>query len=233
MVREHALNTEWWGERVGVIDDPRFFLLAEPERRRLLEPFAWVEFSSDLSRARPILWQIAGAGFAQVDVQVNFRINLKAVQLDQSARDLEVVFADERAFDVASHQAESFTAERFLLLPDATQDRVDGRFTLWAAKLLKQSPDACMQLVHKGRVQGWFLARPDAGAGLNLTLAMKQRDAAVSGLHLYQRALRAYADRGHVLGWASFSLSNTAVQNLYSNLGARFTAPKGNWLWVR
>jgi hypothetical protein len=80
-------------------------------------------------------------------------------------------------------------------------------------------------------VQGWFLSQP-AAAGLNLTLAATSRNARVSGFLLYEKSLAAYAAKGHRIGFASFSVTNTAVHNIYAKLGARFTAPIGIWFWI-
>ncbi len=49
---------------------------------------------------------------------------------------------------------------------------------------------------------------------------------------LYQEAFVAYAGRGHRLGNASFSVTNTPVHNIHATLGARFMPPGGNWLWI-
>jgi hypothetical protein len=48
---------------------------------------------------------------------------------------------------------------------------------------------------------------------------------------LYQKAIRAYAAKGTRIGFGSFSVRNTAVLNIYSQLGARFTSAEGVWLW--
>ena len=50
---------------------------------------------------------------------------------------------------------------------------------------------------------------------------------------LYQGIMRAYAERGARIGWASFSAGNVDVVNMYARLGARFTQATGYWLWMR
>jgi hypothetical protein len=67
---------------------------------------------------------------------------------------------------------------------------------------------------------------------LNLTLAAARRQARISGFLLYEKGLAAYAARGHRIGFASFSVMNTPVHNIYAKLGARFTPPTAIWLWV-
>jgi hypothetical protein len=61
---------------------------------------------------------------------------------------------------------------------------------------------------------------------------MLAKDAVVSGMLLYHKACLEFAQRGHRLGEASFSVTNTAVHNIYAMLGARFLAPVGQWLWI-
>jgi hypothetical protein len=61
---------------------------------------------------------------------------------------------------------------------------------------------------------------------------MLAKDARVSGMLLYHKACITYAGMGYRVGEASFSATNSAVHNIYARLGARFTAPSGNWLWI-
>ena len=69
--------------------------------------------------------------------------------------------------------------------------------------------------------------------GLLVALAMLAGDATISGMLLYQKACAAYARLGYRVGEASFSVTNTAVHNIYAKLGARFSTPAGNWLWIK
>src|SRR4051812_47268781 len=50
MIKRHEFNSDWWGEEVGIISDPEFFRLPEKEQRTSLEKFAWVEFTSPISK---------------------------------------------------------------------------------------------------------------------------------------------------------------------------------------
>lgn len=232
MIREHAFNTRWWGAPVGAVTDPALFHLPEAERRTLLAPYAWAESAMPIADARPHAAAMAAAGFVQVDTQVNFRLSLRRVPDGPSLADLQVELADEQPFRIAADDLAPFASERFLLLPGADQTRVNQRIALWSAELLDQAPQHCLRILYRGQVQGWFLSSPGEQRGLNLTLAMSARDANISGIYVYQKAFRAYADRGHVLGWASFSIMNTAVHNIYASVGAHFLPPWGNWLWV-
>jgi hypothetical protein len=62
---------------------------------------------------------------------------------------------------------------------------------------------------------------------------MLHRAATVSGMYLYQRAIVEYARLGARVGYARFSVENTAVHNIYARLGAQFLGAVGVWFWVR
>ena len=230
MIRENAFNTAWWGGRVGILDDPRFFDLPEADRRRALEPWEWIEFRYPLVSA-PEPWRIARAGFVWADVQIGFRISLPAVPEYPESAALPLHFANERLFAVEAPDLPPFPHERFPLLPGATPEKVIERYALWARALLAKSPDWCVEVGEPGRPQGWFLAEKD-GERLHLALAMLHRDAVISGHYLYARALKAFAQRGARLGQARFSVRNGPVHNIYVRLGAVFREVSGIWLWA-
>jgi hypothetical protein len=227
VIRRHAFNSAWWDAPVGIVDDPGFFALPPGERAALLSPFAWAEFRASLDAAP--LAAIARSGFAFADVQLHFRLALRAEAADPS---FTVHFAEEAAFAIAPGEVAPFRHERFAMLAGATAERLEDRYLTWSHSLLASSPGTCLELRHVGEPQGWFLATAEP-AGLRLALAMLRRDARISGLHLYRHAVSAFAGRGHHVGFASFSVTNTAVHNLYAALGARFTRPEGCWLWSR
>jgi hypothetical protein len=231
MISEHEFNTKWWGKPVGIVTDPAFFSLSIDDQHKALSPYAWAEFRSALSSA-PSPERLSGTGFFQADTQINFRINLRHVPSSQSLEDLEVRFADDKLFAISIGEPAHFENERFLLLPKSTQEMIDMRYVMWANDLIKEDRSRCLQVLRDGKVMGWFLSR-HTERGINLTLAMLKRGAQLSGQLLYQKALVAYCQRGDHIGWASFSVTNTAVLNIYSGLGARFLPPDGNWLWIQ
>jgi hypothetical protein len=230
VIEQHAANTAWLGTPAGVLTDARFFALPAGERDRLLAPFAIVEFKHPLASLPPAR-SLLEAGFAWIDVQIEFRIALGRIDDSASLQELEVRFADESPFTVCDGESRSFVEERFIEVPGMTQEALDRRYTTWARQLIAEHPSTSLQILHRSKPQGWFLSRP-SGHGLNLLLAMLHRDATISGMLLYQKGLRAYAARGYSLGWASFSVRNVNVQNIYARLGARFTSAVGCWLWV-
>lgn len=232
MIRIHDFNTQWWGKPVGVIDHLDWFSLPLQERNRQLNGFAWVEFSTRLAESRQALKELHTAGFIQVDTQVDFKLNLKKVPDSVGLQELDVHFANEKPFEVNETLMADFTHERYSVLPEISQERVNQRFALWSKHLIEASPQTCFQITHNGAVQGWFLSQSHHQKGINLTLAMLSNCSTLSGMYIYQKALRAYADRGHSLGWASFSISNSPVHNIYAKLGAHFLPPRGNWLWL-
>jgi len=229
MIRQHDFNTAWFGAPAGVVGDAAFFALPPERRAELLRPFAWAEFSADAPDAG-LRIALAAAGFIFADQQINFRIALP--ERTVSACPVDIRFADEERFALAAEDMPHFEHERFRLLPGMTAARLDERYRRWGTALIEEAPATCLCLRSAGRAQGWFLSRPVAGRGLNLTLAMRHPDASLSGLVLYEESLAAYRRRGHRVGWASFSASNTAVHTIYARLGARFLHPTERYLWV-
>jgi hypothetical protein len=230
MIRTHEANSKWWGSPVGIVTDPAFFGLDEDSRTSLLSPYAWAEYKSPLATA-PSSLALQRAGFAWTDVQIDFRIALRSVPDSPSLKPYECVSAAEQPFTISAGDIRSFEHERFLDLPGATPDLLNARYATWANELIARNPDWCLRVSLGGRDQGWFLAEA-TGSTVALTLAMLSAGAAASGHHLYQRCLRAFADRGGAVGHAAFSVRNTPVLNIYSSLAARFTATTGVWMWV-
>jgi hypothetical protein len=231
MIRDHEFNTRWWGRPVGIVHDPAFFSLDRTTQRDLLKPYTWVEFYSQLDQAPP-LQDIEISGFMQTDTQIRFLLNLRKVEATASSDRLDHNFADQQSFGIDAAQLAMFTHERFRHIPGCNAARTNERYALWANKLIEEHPDSCMQLFLDDRLQGWFLSSPESQTGLKLALAMLSDTAEISGMLLYQQACIAYAARGHRLGGASFSVTNTPVHNIYATLGARFLPPGGNWMWL-
>lgn len=230
MIKEHEFNTRWWGSPVGILDDPAFFEQPAEEQQRLLKPYGWAEYRS-LSADCASPATIGRAGFFWADVQLRFRLAMQRVTVPPSAEGLELVFADEEPFSLTEEVFADFAHERFHHLPGGSTPKINQRYVQWANLLVTEHPEWCVQVRSQGVVQGWFLSRPE-GQKLNLALATLHSGANVSGLLLYAAAIKAYANRGARLGAASFSVTNSAVHNLYSQLGARFGAPELCWLWV-
>ena len=231
MIQKHEFNTRWWGGPVGVVSDPGFFSLAIEQQQKLLEPYAWAEFYSSLEEC-PAVEDLASSGFVQIDTQSQFMLNLRKVEPTSSTDQLVCRFADQDHFSIEAGQLAMFTHERFHQIPGCTETRTNERYALWANDLIRENPATCMRLFLEDRLQGWFLSRPGQSHGLNLALAMLTDSAEISGMLLYHQACVAYAERGHRLGSASFSVTNTPVHNIYATLGARFMPPGGNWLWL-
>ena len=228
MIRRHDFNSEWWGADVGIVEDERLFALAAEERAARLEPWAWVEARGPFGAARSLA--LARAGFALIDTQVRFRIGLARIASTPSIERLEARSAAESPFAIDAEAPASFEHERFTALPGVTMAALNRRYSRWSEALRREDPAHALEILADGAPQGWFLSRATA-SGLELTLAMLHRNAVISGHHLYHRALLAYAERGARVGFAGFSVANTAVQNIYASLGARFLDPEGCWLW--
>ncbi len=227
-VRRHDFNSEWWGDEVGIVDDPAFFARPAEDQARLLAPYAWTEFKASELHRLPVQ-AIARAGFVAVGLNLSFRLNLARVTLTESARGLVCRTAREHRVGLDLASMRPFAHERFALLPGMNAERFNTRYLIWAEQLLARSPETSLEILHDGRVQGWFLSEPRSG-GLFLGLAMLAEGAAISGHLLYQAAMGSYSARGHRLGFADFSAENTAVLNIYASCGARFLAPQYHWI---
>ncbi len=231
MIREHVFNTQWWGEKVGFVYDPDFFSLTPARQDELLREFAWVEFAAPLEAVSP--QQLMGVGFFQADTQISFKVDMARIPPLPGFTDVVVKSAAEEPFTVAADDLAPFAHERFRHLPGISASKLAARYALWAKALITAQPEWCLRVVtHGTEVQGWFFSERDAD-GFHLTLAALHHKAQISGMLLYQVALSTYVQRGQRVGDARFSVTNTAVHNIYAKLGARFLAPRGYWLWVR
>jgi hypothetical protein len=231
MIRTHEFNAAWWGGPVGLVDDVTALLEAPAkEREESLAAYEWVELRMPLAEA-PVA-RIARCGFFQADTQIRFRIACNRVPATPSLAHLSVERASLHPFVLDGAGVAPFPHERFRHLPAIEGQRLHDRYVTWANQELRAAPEWCLQLRSEGVVQGWFLAHP-ADGGLNLELAMLHRQASLSGMYLYQRALVEYAALGARVGQARFSIENTAVLNIYARLGAQFLPPVGIWLWTR
>lgn len=230
MISEHRFNCDWYGAPAGIVRDPALFALPEAQLQQALAPWAWVEFrgSADAVDRRAM----TRLGFFLADTQVHFRLGLKALQPTPSLQGLTLRWADERRFEVNSAAMSAFHHERYRHLPGVTPERLNERYARWARQLIETSPATCVQVESGGEPQGWFLAAPE-GKKLSLTLAVTAAQARISGFHLYLAAGVAFASRGFGIGEAAFSAHNTAVLNIYAQLGARFVSTQDVWLWVR
>lgn len=231
MIRQHDFNSEWWGESVGIVSDPAFFFdLAASKRIGALEKFAWVEF---VDCASPRLRQaLIKAGFFYADTQIRFRLDLRRINVTQCGQELRVETAATSPFEIHAADPRPFEHERFYALPGATGAKISRRYALWAAHLVRGHPETCLRLLQNNLVQGWFLAQTEEES-LRLTLAMLSKNARVPGYDLYARAICHFAAMGYRLGFASFSVDNSSVLNIYASMGAKFLQPRECWMWVR
>jgi hypothetical protein len=231
MIRDHALNTAWWGKSVGLISDPAFFDQPLADQQAQLSMYDWVEYRQLYDVEVPT-WPLVAAGFAHADIQLRFKLGLHRVEPSPSLDAIDVAFASDEPFQLNPDDMALFQHERFLLLPDATPERVNARYALWANDVISEQPEWCVEIRSEGVAQGWFISRM-VGKSLNLTLAMLHRDATISGMYLYHKAIVEYARRGARIGYASYSVTNTLVMNIYAQLGVRYLVPEGFWLWTQ
>ena len=230
MIRTHEFNSAWWGNRVGIVDDPAFFQLAPTDCQEQLAQYAWVEYIAPFDTTSPAT--LADAGFFQADTQIPFKAHLQRLPALPDFARLDVVSAVDAPFTLTADRLAVFEHERYRYLPGITPERLNDRYARFANALIAQQPEWCFTVLHKGVEQGWFLCS-QSEHGFGLTLAMLCSDATVSGMAVYQSAMTAFGERGQTLGAARFSITNTAVHNIYAKLGARFLTPQGCWLWIR
>ena len=230
MIRNHQFNSMWWGKPVGSITDAAFFDQPICVQQEQLAGFDWVEFRQ-LYDTPPPVWSLAAAGFTQADIQIRFKLGMHQVGESPSLDAIDAVFAVDDAFEINAEDMAHFEHERFLLLPGATRERVNSRYAIWANTVIRDHPEWCIEIRTEGVPQGWFISQMD-GELLNLTLAGLRRDASISGMHLYHKAMVEYAKRGARIGFASYSATNTQVMAIYAKLGVRYLVPEGFWLWT-
>ena len=230
MIHEHAFNTAWWGKPAGLVSDAAFFDQPLADQEAQLAAYAWVEYRQLYDTDVPA-WALSTAGFTHADIQLRFKIGLHQVDPSPSLEPIDVVFASDKSFQLNPDHMALFQHERFLLLPGATHERVNTRYALWANNLIAEQPQWCMEVRLDGVAQGWFVSQMN-GKSLNLTLAMLHKDATISGMHLYHKAMVEYAKRGARIGSASYSSTNTMVMGIYARLGVRYLVPEGFWLWT-
>ncbi len=230
MIKKHEFNSLWWGTPVGIVTDQYFFQTERSVQKEKLSQFDWVEYkqapNGGIDRRC-----LSESCFFHIDTQVNFRISLKKIVAGPSMDALGVAFADEDECQVGLAEMAAFKHERFNCIPGITQQKVNERYVLWANEIMRENPQWCVRIDSDGEAQGWFLSVLE-GNTLNLALAMQSINARVSGMYLFQKALLAYAERGARLCKASFSVSNTSVHNIYSQLNAQFVEPLECWLWL-
>jgi hypothetical protein len=230
MIKAHEFNSAWWGREVGIVTDPAFFAQPASTRQEELSRYAWVELVQPPSKL-PLRTVLAKAGFFYTDSQVRFRLRLERIKPRICAGAVAIQSAYTSPFEVRVDALQDFAHERFYQLPGVTSVRVAERYAQWSNLVLRDHPETCLQFLLNGKVQGWFLSHPASG-GLRLALAMLSTESVMSGFDLYSAAIAEYAAQGFRLGFASFSLTNTAVHNIYTNLGARFVEPTECWLWL-
>lgn len=231
MIREHGFNSAWWGGKAGIVEQADFFGHSPEAIREALAPFEWAEFRNPLDAELPLA-RIRDAGFVFADTQVNFRVGL-AGRPAQCAEPLSLEPASNGTWRADASEWAIFGQERFRLLPGITPARLNQRYARWAAELVHRAPETCFEIRSAGEPAGWYFAEPGRSGAINLTLGVLRRGSRISGYAMYEAALCRLAAMGYRIGWASFSIANSAVHNIYARLGARFVSPGGIWLWTR
>jgi hypothetical protein len=226
----HNFNTEWLDCKSGFIKDLEFFSLQQNERDRLLAEYQWVELRTS-QNITSNLSAIHASGFKYVDTQIPFTLNLRNIPPYANTRDLMVERASKVNFKIDQKEIYSFSHERFLALPNVTQEMIDQRYLTMMSSMLAEHPKYSLRIIDSGEVQGWYFGIPNA-AGIELSLAMLHKNAHIRGKQLYRKALAIYAE-DFSIGTARFSVTNTSVHNILSEFGARFLPPETVWFRIQ
>jgi len=228
MICEHAFNTRWWGEPVGVLDPEDFVSAPARDRTAALADWAWVECTS--SAPTPALrTALMTAGFVHADSTIRFRLDLRRVSSTAAPEAVHLRHGTS-VVSLDLSDMRPFAHERFSLLRGATPERIAGRYLDWAAQLHRETPGTVLLFEARGAPAGWFLAKP-SDSTLDLALAMTAAHGGLSGASLYREACAQFARDGFRIGEAGFSARNLDVLNIYSSLGARFVSLRECWLW--
>lgn len=229
LIRKHDFNSDWLNENIGIITDIDFFSQPKKEIVAALNQFAWVELRTD-KIAPQQLYQLHSLNFWQVDEQIAFDLALRKIAFYPEIDNLELISAKDKFFSVGPHDIHSFKNERFLALPNISEEDNNKRFIIWANQLIEQYPEWCLQINQNGKTQGWYLGVPSE-EGIELTLTMLHKDAVIRGKFIYHKAIQYYA-KNFANGFARFSAKNLAVLNILSSLGAKFKRNENVWFWV-
>ena len=171
MIREHAFNSAWWGDKAGFVESA-LFTLPDAERDAFLRDYAWVEYVAPIDTVAPAA--LLRAGFMQTDVQIVFRLDLRRLFPLPDFANLSIASAAEEPFHIGDDELGEFEHERFRYLPGITPAKLKDRYTRWANALIDANPEWSLRIAHVGKVQGWFLSELD-GKGFHLTLAALHR----------------------------------------------------------
>ncbi len=230
MIEVHEFDSAWRGREIGIVRDAKLFNKEPSEIEELCRPYEWVEFRTPTSSRVPIV-SLVNAGFAKLDTQVSFRLDMNEFPPDPVPDLMTSTFAELETMPDLS-RARPFIHERFARLPHVDEESLKQRYASWAVNLCETAPEWCVAVSRGGKVQGWYFSGLDPDGSLDLTLGAASMDSEVSGAELYRAAFARYFEDGARVGSASFSAGNMAAMNIYSSLRARFTGATDFWLRV-
>jgi hypothetical protein len=145
MIREHAFNSAWWGDKAGFVEDATLFTLPDAEREAILRDYAWVEYVAPIDTVAPAA--LLRAGFMQTDVQIVFKLDLRRLPPLPDFANLSIASAAEEPFHIGDDELGEFEHERFRYLPGITPAKLKDRYRRWANALIDANatprPPAC------------------------------------------------------------------------------------------
>jgi hypothetical protein len=224
MHRIHEFNTRWWGAPVGHSDDIDLLMANEAELTRELQQYDWCEVRvrHDDVASSPTVKQNT---FVWFDTQLHYRLSLR--RLDRLPQTAKIIACSELAINVESFA--SFQSERYRLLPNVSQTKVDDRYKLWAKNLIESNPEYCATAFYKEKAVGFFFGQPD-GEFVRFSLAVADQMSLVPGMFLYSCAADYFKSLGARTLTASISSQNVGALNIHAALGCQFYEAVGCWL---
>ena len=216
IVRRHNFNSEWWGGEVGIMNPESLDEFEDLEIIQEMDGYNWVELKLDGRNDLPTE-RLGRLGFEYFDTQIAFRVSLRGIDTSPSVDGIVVETASDRKFSIEPDEILDFSHDRFSRIHGCTARKARERYSMWGNNLIDSHPNFALKMTSSGIVQGYFIGCRNE-SGFELSLAMLGTKSNITGMHLYQRALKAYEEMGERVGKASFSVFNTPVLNIYSEL---------------
>jgi RimJ/RimL family protein N-acetyltransferase len=173
--------------------------------------------------------RLAELGFHMVDFALRTTLlNLQHSSIPEARAELRAaVPTDHEAIEQIAGGA--FHHGRYHADPIFPRRLADRRYRVWMKNVLEQpeSTDKVYVLIHLGEVKGFYHINLDGGtADLRLAAVAPELQGTLLGLDLYSSMMSALKGLGIKRVITSISAANTAVLNVYSMLGFRFSAPE-------
>jgi hypothetical protein len=168
-------------------------------------------------------------GFHLVDFALRTTLlNLQQTAIPEARAELRLAAADDHQA-IEQIASTSFQHGRYHADPLFPRYLADRRYRLWMKNALERpaSTDQVYVLIHLGEVKGFYHVNVDGStADLRLAALAPELQGTFLGLELYSSMMSILKGMGIKRVVTSISAANTAVLNVYSMLGFRFSEPE-------